>query len=134
MSGFIGVVIFFIGCIVGGIVHRVFTRNAGTNQKLSSNLDSVSREFAEYQDHVDEHFKTTAELVQQMTHSYVAVHQHLAQGAQGLSRASLESLSNEASKAQAKLESTAEATNNQDYPNPPRDYLDDIDEKVEKNP
>lgn len=89
MDGFIAVSLFALGCIVGAIAHKLFTSNAGTASKLSNNLDNVSKEFADYQDKVDSHFKETAELVQTLTQNYVAVHQKLSTGAQHLSRSSI---------------------------------------------
>ena len=124
MNGFFTIVIFFAGCLVGGLVHRIFSKNAGTNQKLSQNLNNVSSEFAEYQDKVDDHFKATSELVQQMTQSYAAVHQHLSDGAQHLSRASLTPLANAASEAQAQLLAQAEASDDE-HLKQPRDYSED---------
>jgi len=37
-----------------------------------------------YRDRVDRHFLETADLINDLTHSYRAVHQHLSQGAHGL--------------------------------------------------
>lgn len=119
MSGFLGVSLFALGCFVGAIVHKLFTSNAGTASRLSSDLDSVSQEFADYQDKVDAHFKETAELVQNLTQNYVAVHQKLSAGAQHLSRSSIAPLTSVADSAQKALENPKES---EQQPSAPIDY------------
>ena len=124
MSGFLGLILFFIGTLVGALVNRLFFQKPGSTQELNQQLNDISSEFADYQDQVDAHYKTTAELVQNMTQSYAAVHQHLSNGAKNLSRASFESLPHSASQAQEELNKieSLEATENLSAP---RDYSED---------
>src|SRR5699024_10956259 len=46
--------------------------------------DEAHNKLNHYRDEVDHHFLETAELVNDLTQSYRAVHQHLSQGAHGL--------------------------------------------------
>ena len=118
MTGFIAVCLFAVGCCVGALTHKLFTSNAGTASRLTKNLDSVSQEFAEYQDKVDAHFKETAELVHDLTQNYAAVHQKLAIGAQDLSRSSLPPLTSETLDQQKLIEDQGTIV----PPSVPRDY------------
>lgn len=119
MSGFLAVSLFALGCVVGAIAHKLFTSNAGTASRLSNDLDSVSQEFADYQDKVDAHFRETADLVQTLTQNYAAVHQKLSDGAQKLSRSSITPLTAAADSAQKTLETSDEE---ESLPSAPIDY------------
>lgn len=117
MTGFFAVCLFLVGCVIGAVGHKFFSSNAGSNSKLSKNLDDVSRDFAEYQDKVDAHFKETAELVHNLTQNYVAVHQKLSSGAQLLSRSSLIPLTHETMSGSSVVD-----TQTAEEPIAPRDY------------
>lgn len=51
---------------------------------LEAEIDRLKTELGTYREQVNEHFRTTADLVNQMTGSYKAVYQHLAGGSQKL--------------------------------------------------
>ena len=77
-----------IGLIVGVIAGLYFARlddvsNRQKNQ-LQQKLHDTEQQLQSYQAKVTEHFLTTASLVNSMTESYKAVHEHLAQGASEL--------------------------------------------------
>jgi hypothetical protein len=46
--------------------------------------NQLTERFTDYRDQVAQHFMRTSELVQEMTHSYRSVYEHLASGAQHL--------------------------------------------------
>ena len=81
--------ILFIGIFLGALLGRFFFANGNRENNLSQQLDEVHSEYAGYQQKVDDHFKTTAELVNKLTHAYSNIHEHLASGAQDLSKRTL---------------------------------------------
>ena len=54
------------------------------NKTLEKELDGLKTEFSGYREEVNEHFKTTADLVHELTNSYKAVYDQLASGSQKL--------------------------------------------------
>ena len=80
----IGILSFLLGGGVGGIIaYLMFARNRRT-QHLQLELNQLNERFTDYRDQVTQHFMRTSELVQEMTHSYRSVYEHLASGAQHL--------------------------------------------------
>lgn len=81
VSGFI---LMLGGAVIGGVIVYFARPDRQKDQVLSKRLDEVHSEFAAYQQSVDAHFAKTAELVNKLSEDYIAVHQHLSQGAQTL--------------------------------------------------
>ena len=80
----IGLLSFLLGTVIGCIVtYGVVARNNRT-QQLQIELNELTDDFRDYRDQVTHHFMRTSELVQEMTHSYRSVYEHLASGAQHL--------------------------------------------------
>lgn len=80
----IGLLSFLLGSVIGCIVtYSVVARNNRT-QQLQIELNELTDDFRDYRDQVTHHFMRTSELVQEMTHSYRSVYEHLASGAQHL--------------------------------------------------
>lgn len=80
----VGILSFLLGGGVGCIIaYLVFARNRRT-QHLQMELSQMTERFTDYRDQVTQHFMRTSELVQEMTHSYRSVYEHLASGAQHL--------------------------------------------------
>ena len=80
----IGLLSFLLGTVIGCIVtYSVVARNNRTRQ-LQIELNDLTDDFRDYRDQVTHHFMRTSELVQEMTHSYRSVYEHLASGAQNL--------------------------------------------------
>jgi uncharacterized membrane-anchored protein YhcB (DUF1043 family) len=79
-----GILVFAIGLLLGCIAtYLVFARNRRTRE-LQEELNQFKERFTDYRDQVTQHFMRTSELVQEMTQSYRAVYEHLANGAQRL--------------------------------------------------
>lgn len=76
--------ILLVGVIVGAIVTRLVLPSRRQLRRLSSELEALRAEHASYRANVTRHFETTSELVANMTASYKAVYDHLADGAQNL--------------------------------------------------
>lgn len=82
------------GLLVGGFLWGAFIGRAmrsddgeiakEKNQELQEQLNGVRSELAGYQSEVSDHFRTTASLVQELTHSYRQVYEHLATGSNRL--------------------------------------------------
>lgn len=74
-----------IGLIIGIVAGLYFARldDFSNRQKnaLQQKLDAAESQLKTYQSQVTEHFLKTASLVNSMTESYQAVHEHLASGA-----------------------------------------------------
>ncbi|MDH3979764.1 MAG: DUF1043 family protein [Gammaproteobacteria bacterium] len=80
----IGILSFLIGTVLGCMItYSLMTRNGRTRQ-LQLELNQLKENFQDYRDQVTNHFMRTSELVQEMTHSYRSVYEHLASGAQHL--------------------------------------------------
>lgn len=82
------------GLLLGGFLWGAFIGRATRsddgelakekNLELQEQLNGVRSELAGYQNEVSEHFRTTATLVQELTHSYRQVYEHLAAGSNRL--------------------------------------------------
>ena len=87
-----------VGLIIGVIAGLYFARldDVSNKQKiaLQQKLDQSEQELSAYKSQVTDHFLKTAALVNSMTESYKAVHEHLASGATKLcgSQVSVEQL------------------------------------------
>lgn len=79
-----GFILMLGGAVIGGVIVYLARTERQKDQVLSKRLDEVHSEFAAYQQSVDAHFAKTAELVNKLSEDYIAVHQHLSQGAQTL--------------------------------------------------
>lgn len=80
----VGILSFLLGGGIGCIIaYLVFARNRRTHH-LELELHQLTERFTDYRDQVAQHFMRTSELVQEMTHSYRSVYEHLASGAQHL--------------------------------------------------
>ena len=79
-----GILVFVIGMIMGGIATYLSIVRYGRTRELQKELDQLKDRFTDYRDQVTQHFMRTSELVQEMTQSYRAVYEHLANGAQRL--------------------------------------------------
>ena len=80
----IGLLSFLLGSVIGCILtYAIVARNNRTHQ-LQMELNELTDDFRDYRDQVTHHFMRTSELVQEMTHSYRSVYEHLASGAQHL--------------------------------------------------
>jgi len=80
----IGILGLLAGTVLGSMLtYSLMTRNSRTRQ-LQLELNQLKETFQDYRDQVTHHFMRTSELVQEMTHSYRSVYEHLATGAQHL--------------------------------------------------
>ena len=92
----VGILSFALGLVLGCIGAYLFIARHSQTAHLQEELSELKEKFSEYRDQVTQHFMRTSELVQEMTHSYRAVYDHLATGAQELCEGEVEppSLSN----------------------------------------
>ncbi|WP_261841774.1 YhcB family protein [Aliamphritea ceti] len=80
-------IISILTLVTGGVI-GYFAGRSGTNatkqRDLSLQLEDSQRQLDAYKQQVNQHFERTAELVNDMTESYKAVHTHLATGSEAL--------------------------------------------------
>lgn len=85
--------IIVVALTFGGFIYGLFLGrghpapsegDTAKTRSLEGELSSMKDEFGRYREDVNAHFKTTAELIQEMTDSYKAVYRHLASGSQQL--------------------------------------------------
>ncbi|MDH5546675.1 MAG: YhcB family protein [Gammaproteobacteria bacterium] len=76
------------GLVVGGLIGYFLKKEDGgyksRNEDLAKELERTQFELGKYKADVANHFLTTANLINNMTDSYRAVHEHLAEGANSL--------------------------------------------------
>ncbi|WP_101674554.1 YhcB family protein [Alloalcanivorax mobilis] len=78
------VICFLAGLVVGAGLLYWFLPARRQSSAVMRERDDARNALNHYRDQVDHHFLHTAELVNDMTQAYRAVHQHLSQGAQAL--------------------------------------------------
>ena len=81
LMAFIG---FVAGAAVGIFTGWLLMRDHGSRLRIAQENRTLRHEMDRYRDRVDQHFTRTAELVNNMTQAYRAVHEELASGAQAL--------------------------------------------------
>jgi len=89
MSLLTGLAILSVGIVVGVAISKWVVFQQGRASELAHQLDEVHAEYASYQEKVDQHFRKTADLLNQLSSNYGAMHQHLALGVQTLSQRNL---------------------------------------------
>ena len=77
----IGILGILLGLGLGSVLTYTITSRNRQNQNLQAELDQLATRFTEYREQVGSHFMQTSDLVQEMTRSYRAVYEHLANGA-----------------------------------------------------
>jgi len=79
---------FVLGVAAGALTMYLLRRRFNDTQALRGKLSELQAELENYRAQVDEHFERTADLFQEVTQKYRSLHDHLAQGATGLTRGS----------------------------------------------
>lgn len=80
------VLAFALGAVVGALVMYLLRHRFNDTQALRRRLGEIQSELDSYRTQVDEHFERTSDLFQEVTQKYRDLHDHLAQGATGLTR------------------------------------------------
>jgi len=114
-----------VGLVIGTIVGRTLSGATKQRRTLTDELRKKDDELKTYQHKVTEHFITTSELVNNLTHSYKEVHQHLAASAMTLTNPEISNKLLEAGSGNLGLAHTADS-NTIDSPQPPKDYTPDV--------
>ncbi len=73
-----------MGAAAGWLLARAKDPNKQLNEELEEQLSKAEATLHDYQEQVSTHFSETSQLVNDLTHSYRQVHQHLASGAMKL--------------------------------------------------
>ena len=110
-----------VGLVIGTLIGRTLSGATKQRRTLTEELRKKDDELKTYQHKVTEHFITTSELVNNLTHSYKEVHQHLADSAMTLTNPEV---SNKLLEAGSGNLGIAHTTNSStiDSPQPPKDY------------
>ena len=80
----IGLSCLVAGLIIGFIIARTLHPQERARKDLEDKLQQSQDQIKDYQQEVTEHFMKTSELVNNLSHSYRDVHEHLATGAMRL--------------------------------------------------
>ena len=80
----IGLSCLALGLIIGFIMARTLHPKERERKELEDKLQQSQEQIKNYQQEVTEHFLKTSELVNNLSHSYRDVHEHLATGAMRL--------------------------------------------------
>ena len=73
-----------IGAIIGYFISQVTGPSPESQRQMENQFKDMQQQQEAYQKEVADHFVETANLLNQLTHSYRDVHNHLAKGAQKL--------------------------------------------------
>jgi len=73
------------GLLIGMLLTYLTIGRGPSKSELNQKLASVEEEYEAHKEHVDKHFVTTSELVNDLTESYAKVYKHLSEGAEQLS-------------------------------------------------
>jgi uncharacterized membrane-anchored protein YhcB (DUF1043 family) len=84
LDPFVAAAAALLGVLVGLLMGRFVFPGRREIKRLRAEIERLGREHVEYQGRVAGHFRKTGELIGQMTQSYKAVYDHLADGAQTL--------------------------------------------------
>ncbi len=114
-----------IGLVIGTLVGRTLSGATKQRRTLTEELRKKDDELKTYQHKVTEHFITTSELVNNLTHSYKEVHQHLADSAMTLTNPEISNKLLEAGSGNLGIAHTAD-NSTIDSPQPPKDYTPDV--------
>lgn len=76
--------LFVGGALLGFLVAYIAFAGPRSQRVLKKERDDAINQFKAHQEKVDQHFLRTAELVNQLTFSYRAVHEQLSEGARSL--------------------------------------------------
>ena len=114
-----------VGLVIGTLVGRTLSGATKQRRTLTEELRKKDDELKTYQHKVTEHFMTTSELVNNLTHSYKEVHQHLADSAMTLTNPEISNKLLEAGSGNLGIAHTADS-GTIDSPQPPKDYTPDI--------
>lgn len=113
-----------VGLVIGTLVGRTLSGATKQRRTLTEELRKKDDELKTYQHKVTEHFITTSELVNNLTHSYKEVHQHLADSAMTLTNPEISNKLLEAGSGNLGITHTVDSS--LDSPQPPKDYTPDI--------
>ena len=114
-----------VGLVIGTLLGRTLSGATKQRRTLTDELRKKDDELKTYQHKVTEHFITTSELVNNLTHSYKEVHQHLADSAMTLTNPEVSNKLLEAGSGSLGITHTADSSTI-DSPQPPKDYTPDI--------
>lgn len=73
-----------VGLVIGAALALLLSPARRNHRRMSRERDEALANLQRYREEVDQHFTRTAELVNNMTASYRAVHEHLSGGARSL--------------------------------------------------
>jgi len=114
-----------VGLVIGTLIGRTLSGATKQRRTLTDELRKKDDELKTYQHQVTEHFITTSELVNNLTHSYKEVHQHLADSAMTLTNPEISNKLLEAGSGNLGIAHTAD-NSTVASPQPPKDYTPDI--------
>lgn len=114
-----------VGLVIGTLTGRTLSGATKQRRTLTEELRKKDDELKTYQHKVTEHFITTSELVNNLTHSYKEVHQHLADSAMTLTNPEVSNKLLEAGSGNLGIAHTTDSSTI-DSPQPPKDYTPDI--------
>ncbi len=80
----IGLLCLAAGLVIGFVMARTLHPKERARKELEEKLQQSQDQIKDYQQEVTEHFMKTSELVNNLSHSYRDVHEHLATGAMRL--------------------------------------------------
>jgi hypothetical protein len=122
MEVLIALVALSVGGLAGFFAGRGWSVRHDKTAALSRQLDETHAEYAHYQDQVDRHFHKTAELINNLTHTYSDMHQHLSDGAQRLSKRTLAKTSIDQNFLHNSSQAPILVSNSTNATEPPKDY------------
>ncbi|NRA60554.1 MAG: YhcB family protein [Psychrobium sp.] len=80
----IAILLVAVGIVVGFITAKLTTKTTDVNQQEVAKSEQLEAELTQYKQDVEQHFSSSAELLNSMAQEYSKVYQHMAQAQQNL--------------------------------------------------
>lgn len=123
MNSIHSIILIGIGILLGFIAARLINRSQKEGQDdLKEQLEQSRNELKAYRDQVNEHFNTSAQLLENLAEQYQQIHQHMAEQAHALM--SSEDEKSPLFQESSLLASVSDPRNNEEPEpsSPPKDY------------
>ena len=84
MSAISSMIFLLIGVAIGFFLSRIASKPVGTDASMKQELEQNKAELTSYKEQVQEHFATSAQLLEDMAKQYQGIYEHMASQSKSL--------------------------------------------------